>query len=174
MIKFEVGKPFPGPVPAQEGAHLELWGDGLVCLIQMPGITRQEKQAFKKSFKAYAYLETDTAAPVSVWVFKFPLPLGPIDVNFNARIVKSEYIENYLMYDDGKIKNAITFYLLDRHILKAIKLIGLRPEAVEVFHNTIRKQLSVDYNQPDYEKYLGALYQYTTEELFKLGRQFKK
>ncbi len=53
---LELGKPFPGPVPTQEGAVMELQNDGLTVYIQMPGMRREEKQAFKKSFKTYAYM----------------------------------------------------------------------------------------------------------------------
>ncbi len=37
LTTFEVGRPFPGPVPLQEGPFMELW-DGL----QMPGLGKSE------------------------------------------------------------------------------------------------------------------------------------
>ena len=73
MIKYEVGKPFPGPVSSSEGAILELWDDGPVVIIQMPGLTRNECQAFKKSFKTYGYLETDTPVPIAFWISLIPI-----------------------------------------------------------------------------------------------------
>ena len=48
LTKFEVGKPFPGPVPGQEGAVMELWKSGLTVIIQIPGLRPQELKAFKK------------------------------------------------------------------------------------------------------------------------------
>lgn len=171
---FKVGEQFPGPVPSSEGAHLELWGDGLVCVIQMPGLTRPERQAFKKSFKQYGYLETSGPVPVAVWVFIFPKPFGEIDCSFSARPVKPENIENYLIMEDGRIKNALTFYLLDGPILKGMKLVGLEPAAVKLFHSTIQKQLDTDYTPADFDRYLNAVYNYTTTELFQMSVKFKK
>ena len=51
---YEVGKQFPGAIPKQEGATMEIGTDGaLYIIIQMPGISRDERRAFKKSFKKY-------------------------------------------------------------------------------------------------------------------------
>ncbi len=44
---FEIGKPFPLPVPPQKGARMELWNDGLILAIQFPGLRGQELKAFK-------------------------------------------------------------------------------------------------------------------------------
>jgi hypothetical protein len=84
MEKFETGKPFPGPVPVTEGNQMELWGDALTVLIQMPGLTRDELGAFKKGFKKYSYLESQTSAPIAMWIFDFSKPHGPVECNFNA------------------------------------------------------------------------------------------
>jgi len=173
MLTFEINKPFPGPVPQQEGCFMELWEDGLVALIQMPGLSKQEIQAFEKSFKEYSYLETTTPVPIAVWVFNFPNPHGPVDCNFNSRIVNPEYIDNYLELETGQVKNALVFYLLDQQILKGIKLVGLDPKAVNLFQETIRKQAATEYPQSDYDRYLAGAYRYSTDELFRMGKQFK-
>ncbi|MBW2623173.1 MAG: hypothetical protein JRD68_09730 [Deltaproteobacteria bacterium] len=167
---IEVGKPFPGAVPTSEGATLELKIDGPVVLIQMPGLTRNERQAFKKSFKTYSYLETDTPVPIAFWIFNFP---GPIDCNFNAKPVATNILNSYLDTTEG-LKNLLTFYLLDDNILQGIKAVGLQPRAVELFHATIQKQLSTDYTQADYDRYLSAIFQYSTDQLGKMCTQFRK
>ncbi len=41
-----------------------------------------------------------------------------------------------------------------------MKLIELDPEAVELFHGTIRKQLDMDYNRIDFDRYLAGLHNY--------------
>lgn len=43
----------------------------------------------------------------------------------------------------GRQKNMVMFYLLDGQILQGIKMVGLEPEAVRMFQNTIRKQRSL-------------------------------
>lgn len=172
LTNFEVGKPFPLPVPKSEGAVMELWDDGLVVLIQMPGCSREERRAFKAGFKQYAFLESSTPVPVAVWVFDFARPHGAIDLNFNATVVAPERIKNYLDESEG-VKNAVTFYLLDRTVLRGIKFAGLEPEAVRLFHATISKQLATPFNQADYNRYLAAVMEYSTDELLRMGRRFR-
>lgn len=173
MTKIEVGKPFPGDVPGREGAVMELWKDGLVVLIQMPGLSREERKAFEKSFKRYVYFESGTAVPVAVWVFDFPGPHGPIDCNFDSRLVRRELMDWYLDDRDGGIKNAVTFFLLDRNILRGMKYVGLDPEAVKLFHATIRKQLALDYSAAEHDKYFTGVYGFSAGELMSMGRVFR-
>ncbi len=52
-------------------------------------------------------------------------------------------------------------------------MVGLHLDAVELFHGTIRKQLSMDYDRVDYEGCLGGLFTRTTRELFEMGRKFE-
>ncbi|OGS40525.1 MAG: hypothetical protein A3K77_00845 [Euryarchaeota archaeon RBG_13_31_8] len=170
MINLEVNKPFPLQAPQQEGAIMELWADGLIVLIQMLNLSNQELNSFKKSFDTYAFLEAATKVPITIWIFNFPN--FPIDVNFNARIVKKEYLDNYLDTKKG-VKNLVTFFLLDRNILKGIKAIGIHIEAVELFHKTIRKQLDKEYTKQEYLKYLNSIFKYTTKEIFEMGVKFK-
>jgi len=171
FTKLEVGKPFPGPVPMAEGVHMELWDNSLNVLIQKPGLGRDELRAFKKGLKRYAYLESNTPAPIAYWIFDFADPHGPVGCNFNVRVVILEYLRTYLDTSDG-IKNVVCFYLLDGQILKAMRLVGLDPEAVNLFHETINKQLETNYSQTDYDRYLAALGDYTVQELFQKGKAF--
>ncbi len=53
ITSFTVGEPFPGAVPDREGAIMELWEIGLVVVIQFPGLTRNEQEAFHRGFKTY-------------------------------------------------------------------------------------------------------------------------
>lgn len=173
VTTFEVGKPFPVSISPQEGTHMELWDTGLNVIIQMPALRLLELKAFEKCFEKYYYLETHTSVPIAVWLFDFPVPFGPIDCNFNARIVKPEYIDCYLDITEG-VKNLITFYLVDRQILRAIKAVGLRPKSITLFHETITKQLNTEYSQVDYDRCLSVLFEFSTEELFTMGNAFHK
>ncbi len=74
FTKIEVGKIFPGPVPAIEGAQMELWHDMLTMLIQIPGLSQDQLRSFNKGFKQYSYLESDTPIPIALWIFDFPAP----------------------------------------------------------------------------------------------------
>ncbi len=172
--KYEVNKPFPGAYPTQEGAIMEVGpGGGFYLFIQFPGLTRPEKQAFKKGFKQYSYLETSTPVPIAVWVFDWPKPFGHIDTNFNARPVPADRIKAFTESEEGQVKNLLQVFLLDGNILKGIKAVGLDPEAVRLFHSTIRKQLETEYKQVEYDKYLNGIYQYSSDELLRMGKQFR-
>ncbi len=178
-VAFEVGKPFPDiekvPFLLQEGCRLELLPLGLTCIIQMPGLSRQKKQAFKKFFKTYSYLESSTPVPVAFWIFAFPKPFNEIEVSFNSKLIfetNPDMIDWYLDTSEG-VNNFLYFILLDSEIIRGLKKIRLDPEAVLLFHETIRKQIQADYSQADYDKYSSALFQYTVAEMMQMGRIFR-
>lgn len=169
---YEVGKPFPGPVPPQEGAVLEMTEGGPVVLIQAPGLTRPEVQAFKKSFRTYAFWRPPVPVPIAIWAFEFQKPLSPMDVNFDAKKARREWVDAYLETHDG-LKNAMVFHLLDGPILRANKMVGLEPAAVKLFHAVIREQLVADYTPADFDRYLAGVYNYSTVEILAMGTRFK-
>ena len=96
-----------------------------------------------------------------------------IDSIFNARDVEKDLIDDYLDTSQGGVKNALYFFLLDGEILRGIRMVGLHPDAVELFYGTIRKQLSMDYDRVDYDSCLGGLFTRTTKELFEMGQKFQ-
>ena len=173
ITSFTVGQPFPGAVPDREGPIMELWEIGLVVMTQFPGLRQSELEVFHRGFKTYSYLESSTPVPIAVWVFDFPDPHGQIDSTFNARFVEKDLIQDYLDGGKGGVKDALYFFLLDREILKGMKIVALDSEAVELFHGTIRKQMNMDYDRADYESCLGGLFTHTTRELFEMGRKFQ-
>jgi hypothetical protein len=109
-----------------------------------------------------------------LWIFDFPVPLSSIEGDFNAKLATRKRVDLYLATDDDDpIKNVIQFFLLDGQILRAMKQIELDPEAVGLFHATIRKQLDMDYNRIDFDRYLTGLHNYDTQDLFRMGKVFK-
>jgi hypothetical protein len=172
ITSFTVDEPFPGPIPHREGAVMELWEFGLAVVIESPKLRKSELKAFNRGFKSYSYLESPTQIPIAVWVFDFPNPHGAIDAVFNARVVPQDLMDAYLDQTYG-IKNQLTFFLLDRAIIRGIKLVALDPDAVKLFHKTLRKQLGMNYGNADYEACLGGLFTRTTMELYEMGRVFQ-
>ena len=132
-----------------------------------------ELQTFKKGFKKYGYFESSTEIPIGFWIFDFPKPHGPIRTSFDARKVKADDLDNYLAFENNKIKNSITFYLLDRQILRALKSLRLSPEATGLFHETIRKQLSIEYSPGDFNESLSTMLKLNTEDLLAMSKIFK-
>ncbi len=173
QVAIEVGKKYPGAVPMAEGANLEIGPDGLIMLIQMPDCTREEARAFRKGVRRHTYLESSGTTPVAIWAFDFKKPHGPVDTNFNARIVRRDWLDNWMTPEDGQTKNALNIILLDRRTVRGIKLFGLHQEAVGLFHATIRKQLATEYTQADYDSALSGMYAFSTEDFFRMGACFK-
>ena len=170
--KLVVGEPFPGPIPHLEGAVMELWENGLNVMIQMPDLRREEKLAFKRSFKRYYYLETDTTPPLAVWIFDFPKPHGSIDPTFDAKRVNPEWVKSFLDISEG-VKNLVQFFLLDGPILAGIKAIGVSSEAMQLFHGTIKKQLGMEYTVADYDRTLAVAFMESTDELMQKAQVFR-
>jgi hypothetical protein len=175
VVFYRVGDTFPHEYPTREGSIMELQDPSdLVIYIQYPGLTREEKQAFKKSFKKYSFFEAPGDVPVAFFTFDFPKPFGMVEVNFNAKLVSLEILERFMSEENGMKKNALTFFLLDGDILKGIKRYGLHPGAVEAFHATIRKQLAAGYSNGDFNEALARLsFRFSVPELFREGRVFR-
>jgi len=145
-----------------------------VVITQFLGLRPNELEAFHKGFKTYSYLESSTSVPIAVWVFDFLKAHGQIDSTFNARFVERDLIDEYLDSGKGGVKNGLYFFLLDGEILRGMKMVALDPDAVELFHGTIRKQMKMDYDRADYEACLGGLFTHTTRELFEMGKKFQR
>jgi len=174
ITTFEINHPFPLPGPQREGAHLELWRDGLTLIIQFPMLTPAELRAFQIGFRRYSYLEAGDDVPVAVFVFDFPKPFGLLDANFNALAVREpKNVSNYLTPEDGQPKNGLTIFLVDGQTLKATKLVGLLPRSVMLFQDTIRKQFARNYQKFEYDRALREIYQYPSAQLFKQGVTFQ-
>jgi hypothetical protein len=174
FTKIEVGKLFPGSVPVHEGVQMELWHDKLMMLIQKPGLSRDQLQAFNKGFNQYSYLESDTPVPIALWIFDFPAPHRLVEGSFNAKLAKREWVDLYLdTSENDAIKKTIQLFLLDGQMLRATMLIELDPAVVELFRATIRKQLDMDYNMADFNRYLVGLHNYEVQDLFSMGKVFK-
>ena len=170
---FEVGKSIPIKVQdGAEGGQLELVYD-LMFLLHFPNLRRIEKRIFEKGFKRYGYLELGGSVPLAIWIFDYPKPFGATEGVFNARLVPDDMMEEYLDTSDG-VNNKLSSILLDGQIIKGLKVSGLNPRAVEMFHETIRKQLATSYSETDFMERLNVLYRtYDTYELLKMAHIFK-
>ena len=53
-----------------------------------------------------------------------------------------------------------------------MRIVGLDPEAVKLFHQTISRQLETEYSQLDFDRYLSGLNEFNVDELFSMGKVF--
>ncbi len=174
---IEVGKPFPGPYPDQEGAVLELKPRGPVIFIQLPGCIRDERRAFKDGLRRYGYLEHMVGeVPLALFALEFK-GLGAMGMSFDARLVQEKFpaiLHAYLNHPEG-VPNAWHLILLDDAMVQAQKLLGVNPKLTDRFISTIVKQLAAPYTREDFEKALRDFYLlYTDEDIFKYGAAFKQ
>jgi hypothetical protein len=96
-----------------------------------------------------------------------------IDFAFNAKFVEPDLLADYMDTSEGVIKNGLNFFLLDGKIVRGIRMVALNPEAVALFHNTIRKQLNMVYGEMEYLSCLGGFFTRKTDALFEMGRKFQ-
>lgn len=171
FIKYEVGKPFPGPVPTKEGAHLELWEGGWTLLVQFPKASKAELKAFTSGPSGYSYLEPTLEVPLAIWVFDFPRPFNMIDVSFDSKLVREELIQSALDTTDG-VKNLISIYVVDGQKLAAMKSLWVKPKAMELFLATIQKQRQASYSAGEFAHALNTMFAFSTQELMKMGTYF--
>lgn len=167
MQVYEVGKPFPGPVPQNDGCHFEIGPDGdMVLLIQFRRPSGPELEALKAGFKSYSYYEHSSS--LACWVFKYPAPVSYMDAPFHAGLYADQRIQK--MIDDKG--NALTVYVLDGEIIQSIRYVGLHPKAVEAFRTTIAMQLQSQMSRVTYNVAVDDLYQLTSREIYDRGLIF--
>lgn len=56
--------------------------------------------------------------------------------------------------------------------MKAQKPVGLHEEAIEAFQYTIKKQLELNFNLQEFDRYLNGLFAYSSDELFTMGKGY--
>lgn len=170
-VSFNIDKQFPLKLPNRDGALMELWDIAPVVIIKASRLTDDEINAFNSGPKIYSYLEYSSKPPIAAWVFAFP-GLGKFDATFNAKIVDTEKVDNFLDTTGG-INNGVLLFLVDGNILKSICKTRLSDVAVKLFHSTIRKQLSLEYDMTDFKSCVTELYnKFTTKQLLERGRKF--
>lgn len=176
IMTIQVGKPAPFKVPDREGCLIEIGypTNGLNVLIQYPNLNNTELKALQSPLVGYSYYESETIVPIAYWIFRFPRDMY-VETTFNAcfALEKPEYLDRIRSYM-SEVKNAVTFFVLDRQIVKAVRVIGLHNEAVQFFHNTLNKQLQQQYSNEDYMLTMKQMESaVSTEDLYMMGKLFK-
>lgn len=170
MQQIEVGKTFTGPVPPSDGAVLEIGPDGdLVLLIQFKGPSEPESKALQAGFERYSLYEYNSLVTLACWVFKFPAPVGYIDAPFHAGLYKDGRISKFFEAQG----NLLQVYVLDDNIVKVIRAVGLQYDAAAAFREIVRKQIGEPVTQELYGDSIDALYNISSEEIFRRGKIYR-
>lgn len=170
-VEMKIGGEFPFPCPMEDGVRMELFGDNLALMIQVPEMELADIEAFGAGVSEYSYMESCTKAPVGFWTFKFNSPLNHIECNFDAKVPHEECARRFV---DEKLghKNGLTFFLLQGKKIVSVRCAELADEAWESFYKTIKAQLDTDYTEKDYFDSLESMYNFTMEEIVAMGKTY--
>jgi hypothetical protein len=172
MIHYEVGKPYPGIVPQRDAALFELSpGGGMELLIQCKNPSDSEAAALKAGFNRYSYYEYRGPYEnifLACWVFKFPAPVGYMDVTFHADRYPDDRGEKFL----AEKQNLLTTFILKGNIISHFFISGLQFKAMDLFCATVRQQINERIPQEQYDASVDDLYRLSSEEIFMRGNSF--
>lgn len=154
---YRTGSAFPGVVPQQEGATLEIDAGGMLnLLVQMPKPTPGEDAALRAGLLAYGII---VQPPLVLWLWKFSTPIGILDSPFDAWAQQSQRqasLEAFLDDTEG-VKNGLLYFALDGRTLCTQRLLGLSMEAVSLFRKGITATIR-DYSPSDFAPALQRAY----------------
>lgn len=175
FTKVIVGKPAPFKVPNQEGCMLEINypAYGMNVLVNYFNMSKMELKLLQSPLVGYSYYESETVIPIAYWIFKFPNGML-VETNFNACLgLENESYMQTINHFLSDIRNGISFFFLDRQIVKGMRVIGLHPEAIQLFHKTLHKQLNKKYSKEDFIITMKQMENVlSSEELYKMGKEF--
>ena len=169
MNILEVGKPYTGPIPPQDGLVFEIGPDGdMQLLIQFQNPSREEKEALLAGFRQYSlYTEQHPGKLlIACWVFKFSAPVSYMDAPFHAGLYQDGRVQKFLDTE----QNMLQVIFLDGEIVQGIRIVGLHPAAMEALKETVGKQSKIERSA--YDACVDLLYQQTSRDIFNRGLQF--
>lgn len=170
MYKIEVGQPYPGVTPQQEGTVLELGPDGdLVLMVRMDQPSANEATALKAGFERYSLFEIFGSPSLAAFVFKFPAPVGYVEAPFHAGLYPDGRASKYL-----EIKgDMLQVYVLDGNIVTVARIVGLQHDSAARLREIIRRQLTEDVTMASYNAAVDRLYRMTSEQIYRAGHQYR-
>lgn len=169
MNVIEVGKPYSGPVPPQDGIIFEIGPDGdMQMLIQFQKPSPEEKKALAVGFERYSLYRHAGNIVLACWVFKYPAPVSYVDAPFHAGLYPDDRIGKFL----ETRQNLLQTIILDGPIVQKIRATGLQWEAMEYFVSIVREQ-PPGIPRAAYDEAVDGLYRLQSKEIFNRGKIFK-
>lgn len=172
LEKFEVGKRYPGHIPASEapggmpheGAHYNFDASGHLLQLFYPGASGDEVRDVRKGDARFAVVYEE---PALFLLYKFgSQPWG--DAPFTVHLVPEEARRTSVYdADQGGLVNALEVHLVDSRsgVTKALRRFGLPQEFVLAIEAGIREQLSTGWTGKEaYDVALDAVYRRHSSE----------
>jgi len=168
MNVIEVGKKYVGPIPPQDGLHFEIGPDGdMQMIIQFQKPDESEKKALAAGFDRYSLYRHAGDIILACWVFKFPAPVSYMDAPFHAGLYPDDRVRKFLATD----QNLLQVVILDGPIVQGLRVIGLQWEAMQIFRDIVREQLT-PISRGEYDAAVDALYALHSKEIYQRGKIF--
>jgi len=166
MPKYEVGQPFPEPhlITPQDSCIARIVGSSFDALCCMDGPTSKEIKTFRDAFMR-VYVKVVDCIPLIAVSY-----LGdPWTWDISLSVVGMSDMEAAQFFEPG---NQVNMFLIDRRtrILKAIRTIGLPPEAAAEIKEACRAQLTRYSNQRELQTEIDRiLATVSTQDIIQTG-----
>lgn len=168
MNVIEVGKKYNGPIPQQDGLNFEIGPDGdMQMIIQFQKPEEAEKKALVAGFDRYSLYRQAGDIILACWVFKYPAPVSYVDAPFHAGLYSDDRVRKFLATD----QNLLQAVILDGPIVQGLRVIGLQWEAMQIFRDIVREQLS-PISRGEYDAAVAALFALHSKEIYQRGKIF--
>lgn len=139
----------PCPVPDEESAFIYVGPESeLSVLIALSDIDQDDIEAFEAANVPYGLFTQKKNFPVALLLYKFPEPLGEIDLPFNIEIEPPPIRIGYL----ERPQKDVFFYLMDFET-KAVEsaiVRSLDPRCTRALHETALEQLKFSHEKKPY------------------------
>jgi hypothetical protein len=169
MKIIEVGKPYNGPVPQQDGLYFEIGPDGdMQMIIQFQKPSREEKMALAYGILSYSLYRYQGSHVLACWVFEFHAPVSYMDAPFYAGLYTDDRVRKFLATD----QNLLQVVILDGSIVQGLRAVGLQWKAMQTFRDIVREQ-AAPVSRGEYDAAVNALYVLQSKEIFERGKIFK-
>jgi hypothetical protein len=142
MIALQTGKPYPLPVPSQEGASANfLSKNGNVLQVHINNLSRDELFALKKGRidAGFLYERGDL-----LWMFRFYDKKGPVftlDSPFDVRLIPGDLLTLHDIVST-KQRLVIDIHVVDNDILRVLRSVTMPNRLTIEFLSAVQDQLA--------------------------------
>lgn len=166
MLKFEVGEPFPLPMPQGEGVTFSVEPYTLMLVYHYDKPTEEELNEFREGPFRMAVTELKKVLFIVTQFGRMNWADVPYSTQLSERSKElPELSENHKGYSlDCFMVDA------DTHVLKAHRLVRLTPDFSRKFRSLLLDDMAKDFDPAAFDQAVKEVYRdYSTKELLKLS-----
>ena len=166
MVQFETGKPFPLPLPKNEGASFSVEPFTLMLVYRYQKPTQEEIDEFTTGTSQMAVPELRNTLSIETQFGR----LGWSDVPYSTQL--SERRKELPELSEKNRGYALDTFLVDisDNTLKAHRLVRLTPDFSRKFRNLLLDDMAKEFDPASYEQAVAEVYRdYSTRDLLKMS-----